>query len=333
MESTSKYTIGLLKETATSWESRVALTPKSVSYFTSQNIRVIVEKSNYRCYDDKEFEEAGAELVDRITESDSKTILLGIKPIQPSQIIPDTNYMFYSRIANNLGATLPLRQALIDKNCSFIDYEVIRDKEGKSLVGTSKLAGIVGAFNTIRALGEFLLIKGAPQSGEERKKIRTPFLQAGSAYMYESYNECVQKLHQIRDSLKSKPDRIAANCGPIIAGILGMGTVGQGAKEIFIELGAEEITSDQLTKIDELDSSKLYYVALGRKHFLQRDGKEEFNEEDYQENKDKYETVFHNKYLPKLSVLINCIGWSPDCPKLLTSDQMNQVLDNSGNRL
>ena len=74
-------------------------------------------------------------MVDKITETDSKTIILEIKPISTNDVIPNSTYMFYSRIANNLEATKPLRQALIENKCTFIDYEVIRDKEGNSLVG------------------------------------------------------------------------------------------------------------------------------------------------------------------------------------------------------
>ena len=151
--------------------------------------------------------------------------------------------------------------------------------------------------------------------------------------MYENYEEWVEKLNHIRDCIKENPHRIATTCGPVIVGIIGMGVVGQGAKEVFTELGAIEIQSDSLDTISELDPTKIYYVWFGRKHFLQRDGKEDFNEEDYLENKDKYEVVFHKKYLYKLSLLINCIAWNPDYPKLLTNEQMRLVLNNPDNRL
>ena len=41
-----KFTIGLLRETATSWEGRVALTPKAVAHFVKNGIRVLLQTSN-----------------------------------------------------------------------------------------------------------------------------------------------------------------------------------------------------------------------------------------------------------------------------------------------
>lgn len=62
-------------------------------------------------------------------------LVLAIKPIKPTQIIPNTNYMLYSRIAAGLEATKPLKQAFLDNKCTFFDYETIRDCNGNGLVG------------------------------------------------------------------------------------------------------------------------------------------------------------------------------------------------------
>ncbi|CAI2368317.1 unnamed protein product [Moneuplotes crassus] len=162
-----KFTIGILKEVDAYCESRAAFTPAFVSELTSAGARVLVEKSDVRCFEDADYHKHGAILVDKIEEAGSKALLLGIKPIYPQNVIPDTNYMFYSRIANNLEATIPLRNSLLEANCSFIDYEVVKDSQGNALIGTSRLAGRVGAFNTIRALGEFMLTKGCRKTTPE----------------------------------------------------------------------------------------------------------------------------------------------------------------------
>jgi hypothetical protein len=73
-------------------------------------------------------------------------------------------------------------KTLIDKKICLIDYEMIRDDKDNMLIGSSKLAGIVGIFNIFRVLGEFLLI---------RKRLNTSFMYSGgSAYMHPDLDSC-----------------------------------------------------------------------------------------------------------------------------------------------
>ena len=132
---------------------------------------------------------------------------------------------------------------------------------------------------------------------------------AGSTYMYESYKDCVEKIHKIRDTIAEKPFRIANHIGPIIFGIMGRGLVGMGAKDVLEELGATQISTLELEDISKLDSTKSYYVVLGRKHHLQKEDNEEFDEADFLKDTSQYKVVFYEKYLPKLTVFINCINW------------------------
>eukprot|EP00345_Euplotes_harpa_P002389 CAMPEP_0168319608 /NCGR_PEP_ID=MMETSP0213-20121227/1158_1 /TAXON_ID=151035 /ORGANISM="Euplotes harpa, Strain FSP1.4" /LENGTH=246 /DNA_ID=CAMNT_0008320863 /DNA_START=568 /DNA_END=1305 /DNA_ORIENTATION=+ len=137
----------------------------------------------------------------------------------------------------------------------------------------------------------------------------------------------------ISESLAAQPFRVFNNIGPIIIGIMGQGNVGKGCKDICEVLGATEIFTSDLNDISLLDRSKIYYVVLSRKHFLQKDDKEEFSHQDFIENPDDYKVVFHQKYLPKLSVFMNCINWDKRYPRLLTAEQMNSVLESPENRL
>ena len=59
----SRKTIGILREVKSKWERRCALTPKEVKEMTADgSIRVLVQPSPSRCYNDEEFIEAGAEI-------------------------------------------------------------------------------------------------------------------------------------------------------------------------------------------------------------------------------------------------------------------------------
>lgn len=85
---------------------------------------------------------------------------MGIKPIKPESVIKGATYMFYSRIHTLTPATVPLRESLCEKGCDLIDYELIRDVDtGWMLVGSSWLAGKIGGYNAMWALGEALLLK------------------------------------------------------------------------------------------------------------------------------------------------------------------------------
>lgn len=78
---------------------------------------------------------------------------------------------------------MPLLDAMLAKKIRMIDYECIREAESKDgqveqrLVAFGWFAGVAGAFDMLRGIGEFLL----------GKKLHSPFIYMGSTYMYEDY--------------------------------------------------------------------------------------------------------------------------------------------------
>ena len=79
---------------------------------------------------------------------------------------------------------MQLLDTMLEKKIRMIDYECIREvpkKEGEApprLVAFGRYAGIAGAFDFFRGIGEFML----------QKKLSTPFIFLGSTYMYEDYD-------------------------------------------------------------------------------------------------------------------------------------------------
>jgi len=53
---------------------------------------------------------------------------------------------------------MPLMDAILEKNIRLFDFECIK-KDGQRLVAFGRYAGIAGAFDFIRGVGEFLLEK------------------------------------------------------------------------------------------------------------------------------------------------------------------------------
>src|SRR5215510_6564679 len=77
--------IGLIKEGKIPADNRVALTPAQCKWIhkNSDNVQIIVQNSSTRCFSDREFSMAGAELKDDVSDCD---ILLGIKEVPIEQL-------------------------------------------------------------------------------------------------------------------------------------------------------------------------------------------------------------------------------------------------------
>ena len=71
---------------------------------------------------------------------------------------------------------MPLLDALLEKRIRMVDFECIRNAEGR-LVAFGHFAGVAGTFDFLRGCGEFLL----------QRSFQTPFIFLGSAYMYEDW--------------------------------------------------------------------------------------------------------------------------------------------------
>jgi hypothetical protein len=86
----------------------------------------------------------------------------------------------YSTLAQNSAAHKAYLSEVLRKRITIIDYEHIRDPAGKSLVGSSKLAGSIGLFNAFRAMGMHMLLR----KGENNAFI------GPNAYLNHDYKEC-----------------------------------------------------------------------------------------------------------------------------------------------
>jgi hypothetical protein len=82
----------------------------------------------------------------------------------------------YSRVHTGSESIVGYLKSLLEKKICLLDYEKIRDEKDQMMIGSSKLAGAVGIFDSFRTIGEFLLL---------RRNLNTPFLfTGGSAYMH-----------------------------------------------------------------------------------------------------------------------------------------------------
>ena len=161
---------GIIKERKNPPDRRVVFSPDELTRLKQQhqNVTVKVERSDIRVFTDSEYENLGIELTDDISDCD---ILFGVKEVPVENLIPNKSYFFFSHTIKKQPYNRKLLQAILEKNINLYDYETIVDANNRRLIGFGRYAGIVGAYNSIRAFGIkyelFKLPKAETLSGKE----------------------------------------------------------------------------------------------------------------------------------------------------------------------
>ena len=99
--------IGLIKEGKIPADNRVALTPAQCKWIHKNldSVQIIVQSSSTRCFSDREFSIAGAEIKDDVSDCE---ILLGIKEVPVQQLVAKKTYLLFSHTKKEHQAHLEL---------------------------------------------------------------------------------------------------------------------------------------------------------------------------------------------------------------------------------
>ena len=147
-------TIGVRREDKNKWERRVPLTPDHVRALVKQGFRVIVQPSPRRVFPDSAYAEAGAELGEDLS---SAATILAVKEVPVDLLLPRRTYVFFSHTIKAQAENMPLLDAVLERKVRLIDYECITEggvHGAKRLVAFGRYAGIAGAIDCMRGLGE-----------------------------------------------------------------------------------------------------------------------------------------------------------------------------------
>lgn len=301
--------IGIRREDKNKWERRVPLTPKDVKELIDNlGVKVIVQPSEIRIFEDKEYSEAGAMISDDLSSAE---IIFGVKEIPPEKLLPEKTYIFFAHVIKGQKNNMPMLKRLMDLKCNLIDYERIIDEQGRRLIFFGKYAGYAGLVETFHALGKKL----------DLLEIKNPFSKLEQPYKYFSIEDAKRSFTEIGDTILKNglPDEIL----PLTVGFVGYGNVSKGTQEFFDILPHKEITPEELLRnYDLLKNEKhhLIKIVFKEEHTVRRkDGN--FNLQEFFSNPEHYESDFE-KFLPKLKVLINCIFWTEKHPRLLTKKHL-----------
>jgi saccharopine dehydrogenase (NAD+, L-lysine-forming) len=150
MEKTLK--IGILRETKNPPDRRVPLTPPQI--VALQEIypftEFFVQPSDIRCYSDEEYEYLDIPLKEDLSDCD---ILMGVKEVDKRTFIPGKTYMFFAHVAKKQPHNREMFREMSDRHLRLIDYEYLTTDKGERVVAFGRWAGIVGAYNGLRARG------------------------------------------------------------------------------------------------------------------------------------------------------------------------------------
>ncbi|RZJ65207.1 MAG: alanine dehydrogenase [Flavobacterium sp.] len=255
---------GIIRERKNPPDRRVVFSPEALEKLQEQwpEAQIKVESSPIRIFGDQEYTDKGFEVTDDVSDCD---VLIGVKEVPVDELIPNKKYFFFSHTIKKQPHNQKLLRAILDKKIDLYDHETIVKPDHTRLIGFGRYAGIVGAYNGIRAFGLKFELFDLPKAETLR-----------------GMDEMVQRLKRI-------------TLPPVKIVLTGFGKVGSGAKHILDAVKIKEVSVDDFlnkkysdavyTHIDVLD----YNIRIDGKDL----GKEDFyaHPEEYVSNFERFTKV------------------------------------------
>lgn len=308
-----KHIIGIRHEDKYLMERRVALIPKHVKHLIeNEGLEFIVEESPKRIFKHEEFEAAGAKIVTDLSPAD---VVFGVKEMPISFFEKDKTYIFFSHVIKGQPYNMPMLKAMMEKGVNLIDYEKVTDEMGRRLIFFGKFAGLAGMINSLWSLGERFRVQG----------IETPFTRIRQSHTYDSLDEAKDEIRKV--GLEIAANGLPEELCPLTIGFTGYGNVSIGAQEIANLLPGMEITPEELLTLKDRNDlpNNVIFKTVFKEWDLSRpnDPNAEFELQHYYNNPGEYHNVFE-QYVPHLSILMNCMYWADEYPRILTNDYLKR---------
>lgn len=280
--------IGIIREEKTPPDSRVTLSPKHCKALIENGIDIVVQPSEVRCFPDEDYKAAGVPMSEDLSDRD---VMIGVKEVPISSLVADKTYFFFSHTIKAQPYNQELLKAVVDKNITLLDYEVLTDENGARVIAFGKFAGMVGAHNGLWTYGK--------RTGEfdlPRMKDLYDYKTATSIYAETKF-----------PSIK------------IV--VTGTGRVAQGAVQVLKDMGFTKVRPIDYVK-KEFDQP--VFTQLNSFYYAKRKDGEVFDDvKDFYQNPKDYASDF-NHFLPMTDIFINGIYWDNDAPAFFTLEQMQE---------
>ena len=277
--------IGILKETKVPVDRRVALTPLSAARLLKlyPEFDLSVESSDIRCFKDDEYRQAGIRVTEDISDCD---LLVGIKEVSVSALIPGKTYLFFSHTAKKQPYNRQLLQEIVKKHITLVDYEYLTNQENIRLVAFGRWAGIVGAYNGLRGYG-----------------LRYKLFDLKPAHKCHDLQQMMAELAKVR-------------LPPIKILITGAGRVAAGARETLATLGYSVIEPAEYL---EKKYDRPVICQIEPWDYVRRKDGEEFDLQHFFYYPEDYDPDFY-RYATVTDLFIPCHYWDPRSPVFLEEE-------------
>lgn len=279
--------IGILREEKFPRDSRTPLTPSQCKYLTERipDIEVVVQPSDYRCFTNEEFDYQGVKLQEDLSNCD---VLLGVKEVPSEYLLYGKTYIFFSHVIKRQKQNRDMLRQILRKNIRLIDWECMRNSNGKRIIAFGKWAGIVGAYHAIRMIG-----------------FRT------SQFRLRQMIDCLN----FAEAQKEFKKLVLPNWKIVLTGT---GRVSEGAAFMLDVMGIKKVSPHDFC-YKEFDS--IVYTQLGSEDMYYKEGQEKFDANDYHAHPEEYKSSFY-PFSKVSDVMINGIYWDNRIPAFFTKEQM-----------
>lgn len=285
----AKLTIGIIKEGKVPIDRRVPLTPEQVKSILDLNpsIDIRCQRSDIRCFKDEEYEQAGATLVDDVSDCE---IILGVKEVPMNMLADGKTHFFFSHTIKKQEHNRELLQTIINKKIRLIDWECLTNKNGKRLIAFGRYAGIVGAYNGILTYGERY-----------------------NLFHLRPAHTCFDL-----DDLKTEFPKIDLPKIKIL--LTGGGRVSKGAMEVLDGMKIRKVSAAEF--LNEHFNEPVYTQLNTRDYNQKKDGGL-FDRDEFYADPSLYESAFL-PYAKKSDLLIAGAYWDPRAPVLFTREDISR---------
>ncbi|MCK5067881.1 MAG: hypothetical protein KAR16_10595 [Bacteroidales bacterium] len=282
-----KLRIGIVRETKNPPDKRVPLTPVQCRSLTERyrDLEIVVQPSDYRCFTDEEYTSEGIVLSEDLSGCED---LMGVKEVKEERLLDGKSYFFFSHTAKKQPYNRDLLQAVVRKGIRLVDYEYLTSEGGIRLVAFGRWAGVVGAYNGLRAYG-----------------------QKSGVYNLKPAHEC-KDLKEVQEELKK------VDLGKTRIAVTGGGRVAGGALEILESAGVAQVSPEDFLG---LSFDHAIYTRLDPWHYTRRKDGSAFEFGHFVEHPEMYENNFI-PYASRTDLLMACHFWDPASPVMLTREQL-----------
>jgi saccharopine dehydrogenase (NAD+, L-lysine-forming) len=282
--------VGILRETKNPPDRRVPLTPPQIIALQElyPYVEFFVQPSDSRCYADEEYDYLDIPLKEDLHDCD---ILLGVKEVDKRTFIPAKTYLFFAHVAKKQIHNRDMFLEMVSGKTRLIDFEYLTTDKGQRVVAFGRYAGIIGAYNGLRARG-----------------IKTNIFKLKPAYQCRDLEEVWAglRLIQLKPGLKIL--------------VTGEGRVANGAMETLSICNLVHVNpKDFLTK----DFDVPVVCQIGPEHYVKHMKGLAFSFNNFVRHPGDYESAFL-PFTGVADILITGHFWDPRSPVFFTKEDMKK---------